>query len=109
MGLTPAAQHWHATGRSNTARHTSSVGDLPARVLYYLLQGVLALLVTFLQRWAPRDPGGLYWAARARLDKRYADDVTATRILSAAASALQALPPRSRESRVKCNNPTTRT
>lgn len=51
--------------------------------------------------------GGLYWAARARLDKRYADDrqaedddvTTATRILSAAASALQALPPRSRESR----------
>jgi hypothetical protein len=104
MGLTPAAQH--AAGRSNTARHTTSVRDLSARALYYLLQGILALLVTFLQRWAPRDPGGLYWAARARLDKRYADDkqaedddVTATRILSAAASALQALPPRSRESR----------
>jgi hypothetical protein len=104
MGLTPTAQH--AASRSNTARHATSVRDLPARALYYLLQGVLALLVTFLQRWAPRDPGGLYWAARARLDKRYADDrqaqdddVTATRILSAAASALQALPPRSRESR----------
>jgi hypothetical protein len=95
-----------AAARSNTARQAPDIHCLPARALFYLLQCVLALVVAFLHRWAPRDPGGLYWALRARLDKRYATDrdvlqydITATRILGAAAAALHALPPRSRESK----------
>ncbi len=98
--------HHKAAVRSHTVRHTPSVRDLPARVLFRLLQCVAALVIAFLERWAPRDPGGLYWSVRARLDKRYSDDrwpaddnATASRLLSAASTALQALPPRSRESR----------
>jgi hypothetical protein len=98
--------HHKAAVRSHTVRHSPSVRDLPARVLSRLLQCVVALVIAFLERWAPRDPGGLYWSVRARLDKRYSDDrwpadddATASRLLSAASTALQALPPRSRESR----------
>ena len=104
MSMSPAIQR--AAARSNTARQAPDIHCLPARALFYLLQCVLALVVAFLHRWAPRDPGGLYWALRARLDKRYAAsrdalqyDITATRILGAAAAALHALPPRSRESK----------
>ncbi len=104
LSMPPTVQK--AAVRSHATRNTTTLRDLPARALYRLLQCVLALLITFLERWAPRDPGGLYWAVRGRLDKRYADDrqpqdddLTTARILSAAASALQALPPRSRESR----------
>ena len=104
MDMSMAIQR--AATRSNTVRRAPDIRCLPARALSYLLQCVLALVVSFLHRWAPRDPGGLYWALRARLDKRYAAsrdglqyDVTATRILGAAAAALHALPPRSRESK----------
>lgn len=59
--------HHKAAVWSHTVRHTSSVRDLPARVLCRLLQCVAALVIAFLERWAPRDPGGLYWSVRARL------------------------------------------
>lgn len=104
MGV-PHSEH-KAAVRSHAIRHTTSVRGLPARVLFRLLQCVAALVIAFLERWAPRDPGGLYWSVRARLDKRYSDDrsagdddTTTARLLSAASTALQALPPRSRESR----------
>jgi hypothetical protein len=95
-----------AAARSNTTRQAADLHSLPSRALHYLVQCALALVMAFLHRWAPRDPGGLYWVLRGKLDKRFADsrdvlqhDITCSRILGAAAAALCALPPRSRESK----------
>jgi len=92
----------YAAERSQDTRQSSDVRSLPTRSLCFLLQCVLAIVCCLLRRWAPNDPGGLYWALRARMDKEFAADRTGldseAPVFQAAAAVLRALPPRSQES-----------
>ena len=95
------ARTLEAAQRSQYTRQTFDVTTLPRRALQYLCLAIVGIFTRLLSLCVPNDPVGMYCVVRDRLDKEFGvtNRIIQSDVCIAAATAIQALPPSSRESK----------